>query len=52
MAARVFLAIFLLVFGLNLIIGLALPVWITGLLALVSGALLLMETFQVRVGRK
>ena len=50
--AQLFLAIFLLVFGLNLLIGLSIPIWVTGLLALIAGVLLVMERFRVRVDRK
>jgi uncharacterized membrane protein HdeD (DUF308 family) len=50
--ARLFLALFLLVFGLNLLFGLSLPIWVTGLLALIAGGLLVMEHFRVRVDRK
>ncbi|HVS52618.1 MAG TPA: hypothetical protein VHD62_09700 [Opitutaceae bacterium] len=49
---HLFLAIFLIVFGLNLVIGLALPPWVSGLLALIAGVLLLVERFGVRVTRK
>lgn len=50
--AHLVLAIFLVVFGLNILLGLGMPPWITGTLALASGVLLLMERFNVRVGRK
>ena len=50
--ATLFLAIFLLVFGANILIGLAIPNWVTGILALVAGVLFLMERFRVRVDRK
>jgi hypothetical protein len=50
--AHIFLALFLMVFGLNLLFGLSIPVWITGLLALIAGVLLVMERFGVRVDRK
>jgi hypothetical protein len=49
---HLFLALFLIVFGLNLLFGLAIPIWVTGLLALIAGALLVMEHFRLRVGRK
>ena len=49
--AKIFLALFLLIFGLNLLLGLSIPIWITGLLALVSGILLLAERFNVRVDK-
>jgi uncharacterized membrane protein HdeD (DUF308 family) len=50
--AHLFLALFLLVFGLNLLFGLSIPFWVTGLLALVAGVLLILEHFRVRVDRK
>jgi uncharacterized membrane protein HdeD (DUF308 family) len=50
--AHLFLALFLIVFGLNLLFGLSIPIWVTGLLALVAGVLLVMEHFRVRVDRK
>jgi hypothetical protein len=49
---HIFLAIFLLVFGLNILLGLAMPGWITGSLAILAGVLLLAERFNVRVDRK
>ena len=50
--ANIFLALFLIVFGLNLLFGLSIPIWVTGLLALIAGVLLVMERFGVRVDRK
>jgi hypothetical protein len=50
--SKIFLALFLIVFGLNLIFGLSIPIWVTGVLALVAGVMLLMEHFYVRVERK
>jgi hypothetical protein len=50
--ARLFLAIFLLLFGLNLLFGLSIPLWITGLFAASAGVLLVMEHFSVRADRK
>jgi uncharacterized membrane protein HdeD (DUF308 family) len=50
--AKIFLALFLVVFGLNLLFGLNIPIWVTGVLALVAGILLLMEYFSVRVEKK
>ncbi|WP_158305372.1 hypothetical protein [Opitutus terrae] len=47
-----FLALFLIVFGLNLLFGLSVPMWITGLLALIAGVLLVLDHFRVRVSRK
>lgn len=41
--SRLALAAFLLVFGLNLLLGLSIPVWVIGTLALVAGALQLVE---------
>jgi uncharacterized membrane protein HdeD (DUF308 family) len=50
--AHLFLAIFLIVFGLNILIGLSIPMWVIGLLAVIAGALLIMDHFRVRVDRK
>jgi uncharacterized membrane protein HdeD (DUF308 family) len=50
--AHVFVALFLLVFGLNALLGLSLPVWLLGALALVAGVALLLERFRVRVDRR
>jgi uncharacterized membrane protein HdeD (DUF308 family) len=50
--AHLFLAVFLLVFGLNLLFGLSIPMWVTGVLAVIAGVLLVMEHFRVRVDRK
>ena len=50
--AKIFLALFLIVFGLNLLFGLSVPIWVTGILALVAGVMLLMEYFSVRVEKK
>jgi hypothetical protein len=49
---KIFLSLFLVVFGLNLLLGLSIPVWVSGVLALVAGILLLMECFSVRVQKK
>jgi hypothetical protein len=45
--ASIFLALFLIVFGLNLLLGLSIPIWVSGLLALIAGILLLMRRFNV-----
>ena len=50
--AHLFLALFLLVFGPNPPIGLSIPMWVTDLLAIIAGDLLVMEHFRVRVDRK
>jgi hypothetical protein len=50
--AHLFLALFLLVFGLNLLFGLSIPIWVSGLLALIAGILLVMEHFRIRLDRK
>ena len=49
---NIFLALFLIVFGLNVIFGLTLPVWIEGLLALIAGVLLIADHFRLRGDRK
>jgi hypothetical protein len=46
------LAIFLLVFGLNIIVGLSLPTWILGVLAFAAGVVMLAERFGLRLKRK
>ena len=50
--AHLFVALFLIVFGLNLLFELSIPIWVTGLLALIAGVLLVMERFGVRVDPK
>jgi uncharacterized membrane protein HdeD (DUF308 family) len=50
--AHLFLALFLIVFGLNLLFGLSIPIWVTGLLALIAGVMLVMERFGLRVDKK
>ncbi len=48
--AHLFLAIFLLVFGLNILVGISIPTWVIGLLAVIAGALLLLD--RVGPGRR
>ena len=50
--AHLLLALFLIVFGLNILVGLSIPMWVIGLLALAAGVVLVMEHFRVRVDRK
>jgi hypothetical protein len=50
--AKIFLSLFLIVFGLNLLFGLSVPIWVTGLLALIAGVMLAMECFGVSVSKK
>jgi hypothetical protein len=50
--AKIILSLFLIVFGLNLLFGLSIPIWVTGVLALVAGVMILMEHLTVRVDRK
>lgn len=50
--AHLCLALFLLIFGLNILTGLFIPMWIIGALALIAGVLLVLEHFRVRVERK
>jgi hypothetical protein len=45
--AHIFLAIFLIVFGINILLGIALPGWVLGILALIAGLLLLGERMGV-----
>jgi hypothetical protein len=41
--AHLFLAIFLIVFGVNMLFALSLPLWVLGVLAVIPGVLLLAE---------
>jgi hypothetical protein len=49
---HLFLGIFLLVWGLNMLLGLGIPAFVIGLLAVISGVLLIAERFRVRVDRR
>jgi uncharacterized membrane protein HdeD (DUF308 family) len=49
---QILLALFLLVFGLNALLSLSMPVWVLGALALAAGVFLLFERFGVRVDRR
>ena len=49
---QILLALFLLVFGLNLLLGLSIPIWVSGLLAVIAGVLILMQSFGVSVKPK
>ena len=40
---HLFLAIFLIVFGVNMLFALSLPLWVLGVLAVIPGILLLIE---------
>jgi uncharacterized membrane protein HdeD (DUF308 family) len=50
--AQLFLALFLIIFGLNILIGLSIPMWVIGSLALIAGVLVALGHFRVRVDRK
>ena len=50
--AHLFLALFLVVFGLNLLFGLSIPIWVPGLFALLAGMMLMLERFGLRVDKK
>jgi len=50
--SRIFLAVFLIVFGLNITFGAGLPGWVLGLLALIAGVLLLAEHIGISVNKK
>jgi hypothetical protein len=39
------LAIFLMVFGLNILFGLPIPMWVTGVLAIFAGTMVVMRPF-------
>jgi uncharacterized membrane protein HdeD (DUF308 family) len=46
--ANLFLAIFLIVFGVNMLFALSLPLWLLGTLALIPGVLLLVGRFGTK----
>ena len=46
--AHIFLAIFLIVFGLNMLFALSLPLWLLGTLAIIPGVLLLLGRFSAK----
>jgi hypothetical protein len=50
--ANLFLALFLIVFGVNLIFGISVPIWVTGILALIAGIMIVFDYYRVRVVRK
>ncbi len=49
--AHIFVALFLILFGLNMLAGLSLPLWLLGGLAIVAGALLLIGRVGGKLGR-
>jgi hypothetical protein len=49
--AHIFVALFLVLFGLNMLAGLSLPLWLLGALAVIAGVLLLIERFGGKIGR-
>lgn len=50
--ANILLALFLILFGLNMLFGLSLPLWLLGVLALAAGVAVLATCFGVTVKRK
>ena len=50
--AHIFLAIYLILVGLNILIGINLPAWVLGIFALIAGILLLAERFGITTRRK
>ncbi|HEY9248955.1 MAG TPA: hypothetical protein VIO38_07475 [Rariglobus sp.] len=50
--AHIFLAIYLILVGLNILIGLSLPAWVLGVFALIAGILLLTDRFGITAKRK
>jgi len=50
--AHLFLAIFLVTFGLNILFRLSIPLWVIGVLATAAGVLLGAEHFRGRSSRK
>ncbi len=50
--SRIFVAAFLLLFGLNLVAGAILPNWLIGLVAIIAGVLVLVDSGALRAPRK
>lgn len=50
--ARIFLALFLIIFGLNITFGTSIPNWVPGILALISGILYLAESVGISFSKK
>ena len=50
--AQVLLALYLIVVGLSILFGLALPAWVIGCLALIAGVLLLANCVGITIQRK
>ncbi len=50
--ARIFLALFLIIFGLNITFGTSIPNWVPGILALVAGVLYLAESVGLSFNKK
>ena len=49
---HLFLALFLIVFGLNILLGLSIPLWIIGVLAVIAGVLMLIGRFGLSVNKR
>ena len=50
--AHIILAIYLILVGLTILVGLNLPAWVLGVSALIAGILLLAERFGITAHRK
>ena len=50
--AHIILAVYLILVGLNILIGLNLPAWVMGVAALAAGILLLAERFGITAHKK
>jgi hypothetical protein len=50
--AHHFLAVFLIVFGFNIMFGLPIPIWVPGLLSVVAGVMLVLDHVRLRGNRK
>ena len=50
--ANIALAVYLLLVGLNILFGLDVPAWVLGTLAVIAGALMLLERFGFGFGAR
>jgi hypothetical protein len=50
--ASILLAIYLILVGLNILVGINLPSWVLGVLALAAGTLMLLERFGFGLGKR
>ncbi len=50
--AQIFVALFLIVFGLNILLGLPLPPAVPAVLAVIAGVLVLFERYRIHIDQR